>query len=58
MFDWFNGKKTTISAVAWPILQLVTGQGWVTGTAATILTWGLTAWTGGALGHKAVKAKK
>jgi len=54
MLDWLNGKKTTIAAIAWPLLT------WASSTAIppeiiTIAQYILTAWTGVALGHKVKK---
>lgn len=58
MLDWFNGKKTTISAIAWPILTLAIGQGWITPDIARLFEMLLGVFTAGALGHKVVKAKR
>lgn len=57
MLNWLDGKKTIIAAAAWPIFQLVTAQGWLTGTAATVILLILTTLTGAGLSHKALKAK-
>lgn len=56
--SWFNGKKTTISAIAWPILTFATSQGWIPADVAPILETILGVFTGGALAHKGLKAKR
>lgn len=55
MWNWLNGKKTVISAIAWPLFELITSQGWVTGTASNLLVCALTALTGTGLLHKLIK---
>jgi len=55
MWNWLSGKKTIISAVAWPVFELVTSQGWLNGNASMIVAWALTTFTGVGLGHKISK---
>ena len=53
-----NGHKTTIAALSGVILSWVAGRNLLDADTITLLTSLLTIWTGTAIGHKIVKARK
>jgi hypothetical protein len=57
IWNFLNGKKTIIASLAGVLLSWAQAQGFVSGDTATLLASALTLLTGGALAHKAVKAK-
>ena len=61
IIDWLSGKKTTIAAMAGPIIAWVFAKGWIEQSDMVMIASVLSGWTGVALfdkGRKALKGNK
>lgn len=58
IWQWANGKKTVIAALAGLALSWAQARGYVDGETAVYLASALTLITGVAVGHKGVKASR
>ena len=57
-WQWLNGKKTAIAAVANLVMVYVAGRDLLQPDTIGLITGLLGIWTGVAITHKAIKAKK
>lgn len=55
VWNWLNGKKSAIAALAGLALTWAQAKGWVSGEDAVYLASALTILTGVAVGHKVMK---
>ena len=58
VWKWLDGKKTTIAALAGPVLTWLLATDKIDGDTATMFAGVLTVWAGVAVGHKGVKRVK
>jgi len=57
-WNYLDGKKTVIAALAWPVVTILTVLEIIDGPTANKIIAGLSMWTGVALAHKALKVKR